>query len=216
MSINLENYRQILLKIDKNQQKTDLLVVSKNRSLNDIMPCILDEKHKLFGENRIQEAQKKFTQEIIASFGINLHLIGPLQTNKVDLALSLFETIQTVDREKLVKEIHKSIQKEKYPIKTKNFYLQVNIGNEPQKSGVDIDHLPELYNRCLKLNLNVTGLMCIPPADKQPDPYFEKMLSLREDINPNLKLSMGMSNDYLVALNHKSNLIRVGSLIFND
>ena len=100
MSINLENYRQILLKIDENQLKTDLLVVSKNRSLNDIMPCILDEKHKLFGENRIQEAQKKFNQETISSFGINLHLIGPLQTNKVDLALSLFETIQTVDREK--------------------------------------------------------------------------------------------------------------------
>ncbi len=148
MSINLENYRQILLKIVKIQQKTELLVVSKNRSLNDIMPCILGEKHKLFGENRIQEAQKKFTQETISSFGIKLHLIGPLQTNKVDLALSLFQTIQTVDREKLVNEIHKSIQKEKYPIKTQNFYLQVNIGNEPQKSGIDIDHLPELYDKC--------------------------------------------------------------------
>ena len=155
MSINLENYRQILSKIDKNQQKTDLLVVSKNRSLNDLMPCILDEKHKLFGENRVQEAQKKFNQETISSFGINLHLIGPLQTNKVDLALSLFQTIQTLDREKLVNEIHKSIQKEKYHIKTKDFYLQVNIGNEPQKSGIDIDHLPEFYDKCLKLNLNV-------------------------------------------------------------
>ena len=215
MSINLENYRQILLKIDENQQKTDLLVVSKNRSLNDIMPCILKEKHKLFGENRIQEAQKKFNQETISSFGINLHLIGPLQTNKVDLALSLFQTIQTVDREKLVKEIHKSIQKEKYPIKTKNFYLQVNIGNEPQKSGIDIDHLPELYDKCLKLNLNIIGLMCIPPADKQPDPYFEKMLSLREDLNPKLKLSMGMSNDYEVALKFHSDIIRIGSLLFS-
>ena len=215
MSINLENYRQILLKIDKNQQKTDLLVVSKNRSLNDIMPCILEEKHRLFGENRIQEAQKKFTQEIIASFGINLHLIGPLQTNKVDLALSLFQTIQTVDREKLVNEIHKSILKEKYPIKTKNFYLQVNIGNEPQKSGIDIDHLPDLYNKCLKLNLNVIGLMCIPPINNQPDLYFEKMLSLREDINPSLKLSMGMSNDYEVALKFHSDIIRIGSLLFS-
>ena len=127
MSINLENYRQILSKIDKIQQKTELLVVSKNRSLDDIMPCILDEKHKLFGENRIQEAQKKFTQETISNFGINLHLIGPLQTNKVDLALSLFQTIQTVDREKLVNEIHKSIQR-KISYKNKKFYLQVNIG----------------------------------------------------------------------------------------
>ena len=216
MSINLEIFRQILLKIDKNQQQTDLLVVSKKRSLNDIMPCILDEKHKLFGENRVQEAQKKFTQETISNFGINLHLIGPLQTNKVDLALSLFQTIQTVDREKLVKEIHNSIQKEKYPIKTKNFYLQVNIGNEPQKSGIDIDHLPELYDKCLKLNLNIIGLMCIPPADKQPDPYFEKMLSLRENLNPKLKLSMGMSNDYNIALDHGSTMVRIGSYLYHS
>ena len=215
MSINLENYRQILLKIDKNQQKTELLVVSKNRSLDDIMPCIIDEKHKLFGENRIQEAQKKFTQETISRLGIDLHLIGPLQTNKVDLALSLFQTIQTVDREKLVNEIHKSIQKEKYSIKTKNFYLQVNIGDEPQKSGIDIDHLPELYDKCLKFNLNVTGLMCIPPVNSQPDLYFEKMLSLREDLNPKLKLSMGMSNDYEVALKFHSDMIRIGSLLFS-
>ena len=215
MTINLENYRQILLKIDRNRQKTDLLVVSKNRSLNDIMPCILNEKHKLFGENRIQEAQKKFTQEIISSFDINLHLIGPLQTNKVDLALSLFQTIQTIDREKLVNEIHKSIKKEKYHIKTKNFYLQVNIGDEPQKSGIDIDHLPELYDKCLKLNLNVIGLMCIPPINDQPDFYFEKMLSLREDLNPQLKLSMGMSNDYEVALKFHSDIIRIGSLLFS-
>ena len=215
MSINLENYRQILSKINKNQPKTDLLVVSKNRSLNDIMPCILAEKHKLFGENRIQEAQKKFNQETISNFDINLHLIGPLQTNKVDLALSLFQTIQTLDREKLINEIHKSIQKEKYPIKTKNFYLQVNIGNEPQKSGIDIDHLPELYDKCLKLNLNVIGLMCIPPINNQPDFYFEKMLSLREDLNPKLKLSMGMSNDYEVALKFHSDIIRIGSLLFS-
>ena len=215
MSINLENYRQILLKIDKNQQKTDLLVVSKNRSLNDIMPCILDENHKLFGENRIQEAQKKFDHDTISKFKINLHLIGPLHTNKVDLALSLFQTIQTVDREKLVNAIHKSINKEKYPIKTKNFYLQVNIGDEPQKSGIDIDHLPGLYDKCLKLNLNIIGLMCIPPINNQPDLYFEKMLSLREVLNPQLKLSMGMSNDYEVALKFHSDIIRIGSLLFS-
>ncbi len=214
MRINLENYSQILSKIDNYQQKTDLLVVSKNRSLNDIMPCILDKNHKLFGENRIQEAQKKFTQETISNLGINLHLIGPLQTNKVDIALSLFQTIQTIDREKLVYEIHKSIQKEKYPIRTKNFYLQVNIGNEPQKSGIDIDHLSGLYDKCLKLNLNVIGLMCIPPANHQPEPYFEKMSFLRESLNPKLKLSMGMSNDYEVALKFHSDIIRIGSLLF--
>ena len=155
------------------------------------------------------------SQETISSFGINLHLIGPLQTNKVDLALSLFETIQTVDREKLVNEIHKSMLKEKYPIKTKNFYLQVNIGNEPQKSGIDIDHLPELYDKCLRLNLNIIGLMCIPLADQQPDTYFEKMLSLRQDLKHTLKLSMCLSTDYADALNFHSGITRIGRLWFS-
>ena len=215
MSINLNIYQEILSNINSFQKKTDLLVVSKNRSLNDIMPCIIEEKHRLFGENRIQEAEKKFLPEVISNFDINLHLIGPLQTNKVDKALGLFNTIQTVDRPKLVNEIHKSIQKQKFPIITKNFYLQVNIGNEPQKSGILVDQLLELYEKCLKFNLNIMGLMCIPPANVQPDPYFEKMLILRDDLNPNLKLSMGMSNDYEVALKFNSDIIRIGSLLFS-
>ena len=215
MSINLNIYQEILSNINSFQKKTDLLVVSKNRSLNDIMPCILEEKHRLFGENRIQEAEKKFVPDVISNFDINLHLIGPLQTNKVDKALSLFNTIQTVDRPKLVNEIHKSIQKQKFPIITKNFYLQVNIGNEPQKSGILVDQLSDLYDKCLKFNLNIMGLMCIPPANVQPDPYFEKMLILRDDLNSELKLSMGMSNDYEVALKFNSDIIRIGSLLFS-
>jgi len=215
VSINLNIYQEILSNINSFQKKTDLLVVSKNRSLNDIMPCIIEEKHRLFGENRIQEAEKKFLPEVISNFDINLHLIGPLQTNKVDKALGLFNTIQTVDRPKLVNEIHKSIQKQKFPIITKNFYLQVNIGNEPQKSGILVDQLLELYEKCLKFNLNIMGLMCIPPANVQPDPYFEKMLILRDDLNSKLKLSMGMSNDYEVALKFNSDIIRIGSLLFS-
>ena len=215
MSINLNIYQEILSNINSFQKKANLLVVSKNRSLNDIMSCIIEEKHRLFGENRIQEAEKKFTPDIIANFDINLHLIGPLQTNKVDKALSLFNTIQTVDRPKLVNEIHKSIQKQKFPIITKNFYLQVNIGNEPQKSGILVDQLSDLYDKCLKFNLNIMGLMCIPPANVQPDPYFEKMLILRDDLNSELKLSMGMSNDYEVALKFNSDIIRIGSLLFS-
>ena len=215
MSVNLNIYQEILSNINSFQKKTDLLVVSKNRSLNDIMPCIIEEKHRIFGENRIQEAEKKFLPEVISNFDINLHLIGPLQTNKVDKALGLFNTIQTVDRPKLVNEIHKSIQKQKFPIITKNFYLQVNIGNEPQKSGILVDQLLELYEKCLKFNLNIMGLMCIPPANVQPDPYFEKMLILRDDLNSELKLSMGMSNDYEVALKFNSDIIRIGSLLFS-
>jgi pyridoxal phosphate enzyme (YggS family) len=215
VSINLNTYREILSNIHIYQQKTDLLVVSKNRSLNDILPCILEEKHKLFGENRIQEAQKKFTPEIILKFNINLHLIGPLQTNKVDTALRLFNTIQTVDRPRLVDEIYKSIQKQKFPIVTKNFFLQVNIGDEPQKSGISVDQLSELYDKCLKFNLNITGLMCIPPANVLSDPYFEKMLILRDGLNPALKLSMGMSGDYEAALKFNSDIVRIGSLLFS-
>ncbi|MDB4861511.1 YggS family pyridoxal phosphate-dependent enzyme [bacterium] len=215
MSINLNIYQEILSNIGSFKKKADLLVVSKNRSLKDIMPCILEEKHRLFGENRIQEAEKKFVPDVISNFDISLHLIGPLQTNKVDKALSLFNTIQTVDRPKLVNEIYKSIQKQKFPIVTQNFYLQVNIGNEPQKSGILVDELLELYDKCLKFNLNIIGLMCIPPANVQPDPYFEKMLILRDDLNPNLKLSMGMSNDYEVALKFNSDIVRIGSLLFS-
>ncbi len=214
MSINLSTYQKIISNIHNYQQKTDLLVVSKNRSLKDIMPCIIEKKHKLFGENRIQEAQRKFTPEIISKFELNLHLIGPLQTNKVDAALSLFKTIQTVDRPKLVNEIYKSIQKQKFPIVTKNFFLQVNIGDEPQKSGISIDQLSALYDKCLKFNLNITGLMCIPPANVKSDPYFEKMLTLRENLNSELELSMGMSSDYETALKLNSDIVRIGSLLF--
>lgn len=214
MSINLSTYQKIISNIHNYQQKTDLLVVSKNRSLKDIMPCIIEKKHRLFGENRIQEAQRKFTPEIISKFDLNLHLIGPLQTNKVDAALSLFKTIQTVDRPKLVNEIYKSVQKQKFPIVTKNFFLQVNIGDEPQKSGISIDQLSELYDKCLKFNLNITGLMCIPPANVKSDPYFEKMLKLRENLNSELELSMGMSSDYEIALKLNSDIVRIGSLLF--
>ena len=215
MSINLNIYQKILSKIDSFQKKTELLVVSKNRSLEELMPCIIEKNHKLFGENRVQEAQNKFTKEIISKFDLRLNLIGPLQTNKVDIALNLFNTIQTLDRLKLVKEIHKSMQKRKFPIVTKNFFIQVNIGDENQKSGVDADHLPALYEECLRLDLDINGLMCIPPANVSSDQYFEKMCMLRESLNTNLKLSMGMSNDYEVALKFKSDIIRIGSLLFS-
>ena len=215
MSINLNIYQKILSKIDSFQKKTELLVVSKNRSLEELMPCIIEKNHKLFGENRVQEAQNKFTKEIISKFDLRLNLIGPLQTNKVDIALNLFNTIQTLDRLKLVKEIHKSMQKRKFPIATKNFFIQVNIGDENQKSGVDVDHLPALYEECLRLDLDIIGLMCIPPANVSSDQYFEKMCILRESLNSNLKLSMGMSSDYEVALKFKSDIIRIGSLLFS-
>ncbi len=100
--------------------------------------------------------------------------------------------------------------------KTKNFYLQVNIGNEPQKAGINSDRIQELYNYAQEKNLNIKGLMCIPPANHNPEKYFQQLCELKNVINPNLLLSMGMSGDYHLALKNKSNLIRVGSLIFDD
>ena len=192
---------------------TKLLIVSKNQSLDDVK-ALIDKGYKIFGENKVQEAKKKF-QELDNLFKINLHLIGPLQTNKVKEALHLFNTIQSVDREKLVDEISKFINK-KDEIKTKSFYIQINIGSEEQKSGVDKAQFKDFYHYALAKNLNIEGLMCIPPNDTNANEYFREMNEIRKKINPNLKLSMGMSNDYQIALEHQSNLIRIGSLIFND
>jgi len=192
---------------------TELLIVSKNQSLDDIK-ALIDRGYKIFGENKVQEAKKKF-QELDNLFKINLHLIGPLQTNKVKEALHLFNTIQSVDREKLVDEISKFI-KMNDEIKTKSFYIQINIGSEVQKSGVDKSEFKDFYHYALAKDLNIEGLMCIPPNDTNTNQYFREMNEIRKKINPTLKLSMGMSNDYQIALEHQSNLIRIGSLIFND
>ena len=192
---------------------TKLLIVSKNQSLDDLK-TLIDKGYKIFGENKVQEAKKKF-QELDNLFKINLHLIGPLQTNKVKEALHLFNTIQSVDREKLVDEISKFINK-KDEIKTKSFYIQINIGSEDQKSGIDKSEFKDFYHYALAKDLNIEGLMCIPPNDTNANEYFREMNEIRKKINPTLKLSMGMSNDYQIALEHQSNLIRIGSLIFND
>ena len=192
---------------------TELLIVSKNQSLDDIK-ALIDRGYKIFGENKVQEAKKKF-QELDNLFKINLHLIGPLQTNKVKEALHLFNTIQSVDREKLVDEISKFI-KMNDEIKTKSFYIQINIGSEVQKSGVDKSEFKDFYHYALAKDLNIEGFMCIPPNDTNTNQYFREMNEIRKNINPTIKLSMGMSNDYQIALEHQSNLIRIGSFIFHD
>jgi len=190
-----------------------LLIVTKNQSLKDIN-YLIDKGYNIFGENKVQEAKKKF-QELDNLFKINLHLIGPLQTNKVKDALYLFNTIQSIDREKLVEEISKFIKKSD-KIKTKSFYIQINIGSENQKSGIDKFECKDFYHYVLAKGLNIEGLMCIPPNAPNANEYFQEMNEIRKKINPTLKLSMGMSNDYQIALEHQSNLIRICSLIFND
>ena len=190
-------------------QDVSLMVVSKNRSVEDIVDLI-NLGQKVFGENRVQEAKKKFNFD---TQNIELHLIGPLQTNKVKDALRLFDVIQSVDRKKIIDIIYDQVNDQ---TKTKSFFIQVNIGEEPQKSGVMINELPFVYEYALSKKLNIQGFMCIPPAKLDPRIFFEKMIKLKKQFNPDLLLSMGMSNDYKIALECESNFIRIGSKIFND
>ncbi len=212
MSLNHKNISQIHSTLSNYSHQPELMVVSKNRSLEDIQE-LLQIGYRLFGENRVQEAKTKF-QNLISSFAdLNLHLIGPLQSNKVRDALKIFHTIQSVDRKKIVEEIAKNIDKEEL-IVTKNYFIQVNIGSEIQKSGISLEELDEFYEFCLNYKLPIKGLMCIPPVNKKPDHYFEKMVKARDAINSNLNLSMGMSSDYEIALKYQSDLIRIGSSFF--
>ncbi len=206
------NYSQlkIINNVLSKYPTANLQIVTKNRDII-IVKELIEKGYTLFGENKVQEAKEKY--ENLNLSNLDLHLIGPLQTNKVKVALKLFNTIQTVDREKLVNEIVKN--QNNFKVKTKNFFIQVNIGREPQKSGILPENLPKLYNFSLNKKLNIVGLMCIPPLDKDVRIYFEKMKFLRDSLDKKLKLSMGMSNDYEISLNYGSNLIRVGSRIFN-
>ena len=212
MSINYQNLEIINQDLLPHKQ-TQLLIVSKNQAIEDIRKLLLN-GYLLFGENRVQEAKKKFTRKLLDEFpNLNLHLIGPLQSNKTKLALSIFHCIQSLDRKKLIDAIVRE-KKNQDLILTKEFYIQINIGNEEQKAGVLPNDLFDLYEYSIKLNLNITGLMCIPPQVANPEIFFEEMENLKQKINKNLKLSMGMSSDYKIALQNNSNLIRIGSKIF--
>jgi len=206
LPLNQSNLNQILNDL-KPFPKAQLMIVTKNQTPNDIQKLI-SQKFKIFGENRVQEAYKKFSK-LRSGTSLELHLIGPLQTNKVKLALNTFDVIQSVDRPKLVDEIMK------FHV-SKRFYIQINIGQEPQKNGVDPDKFEDLYAYCLEKKMKIEGIMCIPPNERNPQIYFKKMNDLKDAINPNLKLSMGMSSDYIEALKMNSNYIRVGSLIFSS
>ena len=211
MSINFDNLSKIHSNL-KEFPDSELLIVTKNQSKDDLYE-LLKKGYKSFGENRVQEAKQKYLP-LFPKFKFDLHLIGPLQTNKVKEALVLFDTIQTIDRKKLVDEIVKVSNKIK-KIKTKNYYIQINIGSESQKSGIEKNSVIDFYEYMISYNFNVSGLMCIPPNTKDPSEFFQEMCDIRSIINPNLKLSMGMSNDYQIALKKNSNLIRIGSMIFS-
>ena len=209
MEINYDELKKVKTNVGE-YPNASLLLVTKNRP-QSLIKLLIENGHFLFGENRVQEAKEKFSN--LDQNNIELHLIGPLQTNKVKSALSIFDTIQSIDRPKLVKEISKQIDSSD-KIKTKNYYIQVNIGEELQKAGISINETRDFYQYAISENLEISGLMCIPPFEEKPHSYFKKMIELRDYINPKLKLSMGMSNDYEVALSYQSDLVRVGSRIF--
>ncbi len=171
---------------------------------------LLEYGHDHFGENKVQEALEKWTDLKKNFVNVKLHLVGKLQTNKVKHVLKLFDYIHSVDNVKLATKI--SNEQKKINKKPKIF-IQINIGNEAQKSGIDKNELKNFYNTCIELDLDVIGTMCLPPDDGKSEEYFFEMKKLNESLNLN-ELSMGMSGDYLSALKYGATFIRIGSKIF--
>jgi len=192
-----------------NNYKPKIIAISKTFKIDHILPLI-EHGHRDFGENKVQEALEKWTEIKNKNKDIKLHMVGKLQTNKVKFVLPLFDFIHSLDNLKLAKKI--SEEQKKYKNKPKIF-IQINIGNELQKSGIDKNKFAEFYNECINLGLNIVGTMCLPPADKKPDIYFEEMEKITNILNLN-DLSMGMSDDYLTAVDYSSTYLRIGSKIF--
>lgn len=206
----VENYKNILETINTFKKETKLIVVTKGQDLSKINP-IIQMGHQDFGENRVQEAHMKWQKVILSNPLINLHLIGKLQSNKAVEAFKIFNFIHTLENEKLANIFSKLENDSNRKIK---YFIQVNIGSEAQKSGIGIKDLNDLIRYCTKeLSLNVLGLMCIPPINKDPDEYFSLLKSLNAK-NGFKDLSMGMSSDYKKALKFDSTYLRIGSSIF--
>ncbi len=208
MTLIAENLKAIKAKIAK-CGNTGVIAVSKNHGAEAVLEAIKADQ-LLFGENRVQEAYSKFP-DIKKQFpAVRLHLIGPLQTNKVKDALALFDVIQTLDREKLAREFAKHNAKQE-------MFIQVNIGREEQKAGIAPEEAEGFYKLCTQeLGLNVVGLMCIPPADLDPVAFFNALKEIRDRLDKNLKLSMGMSGDYEIAAQMGASYVRIGTAIFGS
>jgi pyridoxal phosphate enzyme (YggS family) len=206
----VDNYNKILQTINTFKRETKLIVVTKGQDLSKIDPLI-QMGHQDFGENRVQEAYIKWQKVILSNPLINLHLIGKLQSNKAAEAFKIFNFIHTLENEKLANIFSKLENDSNRKIK---YFIQVNIGSEVQKSGISINDLNDFVRYCTKeLSLNILGLMCIPPINKDPDEYFSLLKSLSTK-NGFKDLSMGMSSDYEKAIKFDSTYLRVGSAIF--
>ena len=204
----LENYQKIINNVRSISSNANLVVVCKNQKM-DRIKILLDHGHVHFAENRVQEAEMKWSGLNLKN--IQLHLIGGLQSNKAKQAFKLFNYIHSLDSEKLAKTFSSLEATNHKKIK---YFIQVNIGDELQKNGINISQVSDFVNYCVNdLKLNIYGLMCIPPVSESPESYFLKLKEL--NINNNLKdLSMGMSNDFETAIKCGSTFVRVGSSIF--
>ena len=210
MHNSLNNLISIQKEIQQINYNTKIIAVSKTFSIDKIKP-IIDHGHIDFGENKVQEAVKKWSKIKEENNKINLHLIGKLQANKVKYCLPLFDYIHSLDSFKLADKIANEQVKKNFKPK---LFIQINIGEEDQKNGIELNNLESFYEKITKdFNLNVVGLMCIPPNISDTKPFFEKMKRVSEKISLK-ELSMGMSNDYLDATKYSATFVRIGSKIF--
>ena len=215
MHSSVQKYKDIISAINRKieEQKINLkpkvIAVSKTFKLEKIIPLI-EYGHLDYGENKVQEAIDKWTDIKLKNKNIKLHLIGKLQTNKVKHAIKIFDYIHSVDSMKLARKIADEQHKQNKNVK---LFIQLNIGDEEQKSGVNVDQIDDLITFSKKLNLNIVGLMCIPPVNKEPDKYFKEIKDLNNKFNLP-EISMGMSSDYLKAVENSSTYLRIGSSIF--
>ncbi|MDA9928176.1 YggS family pyridoxal phosphate-dependent enzyme [Candidatus Pelagibacter sp.] len=208
-------YIEDLIKSKVNDEIGDklpkIIAVSKTFPIENILPLI-EHGHLHYGENKVQEALDKWTEIKIKDNNIKLHLIGKLQTNKVKFALKIFDYIHSLDSEKLATKIaNEQVKQDKKP----KIFIQVNIGDEDQKSGVKKERLVDFYKYCKNLNLDIVGTMCIPPNDQNSENYFSEMNKINKNIDFK-ELSMGMSGDYLSAIKNNATYVRIGSNIFGN
>ena len=205
-------YIEELIKSKANDDElAKVIAVSKTFPMENILPLI-EHGHLHYGENKVQEALDKWSDIKLKNNAIKLHLIGRLQTNKVKFALRIFDYIHSLDSEKLAIKISEEQKKQE---KNTKIFIQVNIGNEDQKSGINKDNLIDFYKFCNNLNLDVIGTMCIPPNDSNVEKYFFEMNKINQELNFK-ELSMGMSGDYQEAIKNNATYIRVGSKIFGN
>jgi len=207
--INLNDIKKKLYSKNLNFEPR-IIAVSKTFSMNHISPLI-ENGHIDFGENKVQEAIDKWSKIKIQNKDIKLHMIGKLQTNKVKYAINLFDYIHSLDSSKLAKKISEEQNKTKKKLK---IFIQINIGKEEQKNGINVEELNDFYKFCTKdLDLDIIGLMCLPPINSNTSKYFQEMEKLAKNISIK-NLSMGMSEDYLAAVENGGNFLRIGSKIF--